>query len=209
MCSNSSTQTLLGVRKEFAIATSRSKIHDGLRSTSRYWRKKKRKTRNLGNSSNTNLVLKRGRNWTIKHLEKSKKRNGLVQRLVLFASFAYWREWGGRWRPRCRLQSLICRWKSSSLRLSALPVLSSRGLEPPWCTCVNRPTWSKDVAITIKKHTQRQIQKLSSCFQFHSFQSKKKKRSFPAQLSMPLNHLTHFFFLGFTKINYPTVGRFA
>lgn len=155
--------------------------------------KKERKKRNLGNSSNTNLVLKRGRKLTIKHLEKSQKRNGLVQRLVLFASFAYWREWGGWWRLRCRLQSLICRWKSSSLRLSALPVLSSPGLEPPWCTCVNRPTWSKGRSNHHKKKHRDKSRNYPHVFNFIHSSLKKKKDLFHLSYQC-CSIILHFFF---------------
>lgn len=64
---------------------------------------------------------------------------------MLFASSACWHAWEGWWRPRCHLQSLICHWKSSSLRPSALPSLSSRGLELPSCTYMKKAVFFKKI----------------------------------------------------------------
>lgn len=47
-------------------------------------------------------------------------------------------------RRRCRLQSLICRWISSSLDPSAPLALSSQGLELPSCT------WQRGKRCTVK-----------------------------------------------------------
>lgn len=73
-----------------------------------------------------------------------KKEHKLGGRPALFTSSACRRAWGGWWRLRCHLQSLICHWKSSSLRPSGLPLLSSRGLEPPSCTYEKKATSRDD-----------------------------------------------------------------
>lgn len=147
--SNSNTQTVLGLKSPWSHpwGTRFMIAWDWHRDIKK--KDKQTKKEICGNSSNTNLVLGRERKLMIKHFKKRKMKE-LVQRLVLFASSACWRGWGGWWRLRCHLQSLICQWKSSSLRPSALPVLSLRVLEPPSCTYVNRPTWLKDVSLIIK-----------------------------------------------------------